>query len=170
MAVAADKIGTIEVLVNNAANDSRHRAEEFSLEDWNRNHAINLKPYFFTVQSVTEGMTRKGGGSIVNFSSISYMTGAAGLSAYVCANAAIAGLTRGLAREFGPSNIRVNAIAPGWVLTERQLEFRATPERLAAQKRKQCLKQHLEPDGHNWRLPLSGFFSQQDDYRPNYCD
>ncbi len=145
MEAAAQKIGPIEVLVNNAANDARHRMEEYSVEDWNGNHAVNLRPYFFSVQFAARGMKRIGGGSIINFSSISYMAGAAGLPAYVTANAAITGLTRGLARELGPARIRVNAIAPGWVLTKRQLNCWATPERLKAQLEKQCLKTHLAP-------------------------
>ena len=146
MKAAVKIIGAIEVLVNNAANDGRHRTDNLTVDDWNRNHAINLRPYFFSVQSVARGMKLNGGGSIINFSSISYMAGAAGLPAYVCANAAIAGLTRGLAREFGRAGIRVNAIAPGWVLTERQLKHWSTPERLEAQLQKQCLKRHLKPE------------------------
>ncbi|MDE0114902.1 MAG: SDR family NAD(P)-dependent oxidoreductase [Albidovulum sp.] len=146
MEAVASEFGTIEVLVNNAANDTRHKTEELSVQDWNRNHAINLRPYFFAAQSVAPSMKLNGGGSIINFSSISYMAGAAGLPAYVCANASITGLTRGLAREYGHERIRVNAIAPGWVLTERQMRFWATPERLDKQLQKQCLKQHLKPE------------------------
>ncbi len=143
---AASKNGEINVLVNNAANDTRHETEAFTVDDWDNNHAINLRPYFFAAQSVVGGMREQGGGSIVNFSSITYMMGAAEMPAYVCANAGIAGLTRALAREFGTDNIRVNAIAPGWVLTERQLRLWAKPDALAAFLDKQCLKEHLKPD------------------------
>ena len=142
---AADQNGAIDILVNNAANDTRHKTEEFTVEDWDDNHAINLRPYFFAAQSVVGGMREHGGGSIINLSSISYMMGAAGYPAYVCANAGITGLTRGLAREFGPENIRVNAIAPGWVLTERQQRLWATPDKLEVHLDKQCLKEHLKP-------------------------
>jgi NAD(P)-dependent dehydrogenase (short-subunit alcohol dehydrogenase family) len=82
---------------------------------------------------------------IVNFSSISYMMGNGGYAAYTSANAGITGLTRSLARDFGPEKIRVNALAPGWVLTDKQLEKWATPEKLAAHLDRQCLKEHLKP-------------------------
>lgn len=142
---AAEAHGPVTVLVNNAANDKRHATEEVSEEFWDWSQAINLKAYFFACQSVIGGMRAAGGGSIINFSSISYMMGGAGYPAYVAANSAINGMTRGLAREFGADKIRVNAIAPGWVLTERQLELWAEPEALAAHLERQCLKEHLVP-------------------------
>ena len=136
--------GPIEVLVNNAANDQRHSVEEVSEDFWDWSQAINLKAYFFACQAVVKGM-KQTGGAIVNFSSISYMMGNAGYPAYTTANAGITGMTRSLARELGPHNIRVNALAPGWVLTEKQLDQWATPEALSAHLERQCLKQHLEP-------------------------
>lgn len=90
-------------------------------------------------------MQALGGGAIVNFTSISYMMGNSGYPAYTTANSGINGMTRSLAREFGPDRIRVNAIAPGWVLTEKQIEKWATPEGLAAHLERQCLKDHLAP-------------------------
>lgn len=143
---AAQAHGPIGVLVSNAANDVRHATLETTVEDWDRNHAINLRPYFFAAKAVVPGMRRAGGGAIVNFSSISYMMGNAGYPAYVAANAGITGLTRALAREFGPDRIRVNALMPGWVLTEKQTRLWATPEDLAAHLDKQCLKEHLAPE------------------------
>ncbi len=137
--------GPITILVNNAANDQRHASEEVSEEFWDWSQAINLKAYFFACQAVIEGMRQAGGGSIINFSSISYMMGNAGYPAYVTANSGINGMTRALAREFGPDKIRVNALAPGWVLTEKQLDKWADPEALAAHMKKQCLKEHLAP-------------------------
>ena len=128
MAQAAEAHGAITVLVNNAANDARHPVEGYSVEEWDRAQAINLRPHFFTAQAAAPGMKAAGGGSIVNFSSISYMIGASGYLAYMSAKAAITGLTRGLARELGPDRIRVNALMPGMVLTERQLELWVTPE------------------------------------------
>ncbi|CUH35930.1 General stress protein 39 [Jannaschia seosinensis] len=86
------------------------------------------------------------GGHIVNFSSISYMMGNAGYAIYTAANGAITAMTRSLAREFGPDGIRVNALAPGWVLTQKQLDMWATPEDLAAHLDRQCLKDHLKPE------------------------
>lgn len=145
IARAAEAHGPITVLVNNAANDMRHPLTPFEVEDWDRMQAINLRPHFFTAQAVVPGMKAAGGGAIVNFSSISYMMGNGGYSAYVSAKAGITGLTRGLARELGPDNIRVNALMPGWVLTPKQLDKWATPEGLAAHMARQCLKEHLVP-------------------------
>ena len=140
---AAAAHGPITVLVNNAANDQRHALEGYTVEEWDRAQAINLRPHFFTAQAVAPGMRAAGGGSIINFSSISYMMGNGGYLAYVAAKAGITGLTRGLARELGPDNIRVNALMPGWVLTQRQLDLWATPEDLASHLARQCLKEHL---------------------------
>jgi NAD(P)-dependent dehydrogenase (short-subunit alcohol dehydrogenase family) len=107
---------------------------------------INFKAYFFTAQAVTDGMKAAGGGSIINFSSISYMMGNAGYPLYTAANSAINGLSRSLAREFGPDRIRVNALAPGWVLTQKQKDLWVTPEGLAAHLDRQCLKDTLAPE------------------------
>ena len=106
---------------------------------------MNLRSYFFACQSVIPGMQAAGGGSIINFSSISFMMADKGYAAYITANAGIVGLTRTLAREFGPDRIRVNAIAPGWVLTERQKDLWVTPEALAAHLA--ALAQQAEADG-----------------------
>lgn len=137
--------GPITVLVNNAANDTRHTLAETTVEDWDKCAAVNLRPHFFTAQVVAPGMAEAGGGAIINYSSISYMMGQAGYPGYMAAKAGITGLTRALARELGPQNIRVNALMPGWVLTERQLRLWATPEALAAHLERQCLKEHLHP-------------------------
>ncbi len=142
---AASENGPITVLVSNAANDVRHRTEDLSPDDWDGNQAINLRSYFFAAQAVVAGMKELGGGSIINFSSISYMMGLGEYPSYVAANAGINGLTRGLAREFGGFGIRVNSVMPGWVLTERQLRLWATPEALEAHLARQCLPEHLEP-------------------------
>lgn len=146
IAKSADQNGPITVLVNNAANDKRHTTEEVTEEFWDWSMAINLKAYFFACQAVVGGMRDAGGGSIINFSSISYMMGNAGYPAYTAANSGINGMTRSLAREFGPDRIRVNALAPGWVLTQRQLDMWADPASLAAHLDRQCLKDHLVPE------------------------
>lgn len=146
LVTAADAHGPITVLVNNAANDKRHTTAEVTEELWDWSMAINLKAYFFACQQVMPGMRSAGGGSIINFSSISYMMGNAGYPAYTSANSAINGLTRSLAREFGPDSIRVNALAPGWVLTQKQKDMWVTPEALAAHIERQCLKEELGPD------------------------
>ncbi len=145
VAQSAQAHGAVQVLVNNAANDQRHDTLEVTEEFWDWMQAINLKAYFFACQAVLPGMKAAGGGAIVNFSSTSYMMGNSGFPGYVAANAGITGMTRGLAREFGPDGIRVNALAPGWVLTEKQLEKWATPEALAAHLDRQCLKDHMKP-------------------------
>ena len=143
---AADAHGPITVLVNNAANDKRHSTQEVTEEFWDWMIAINLKAYFFACQAVLEQMKKAGHGSIINFSSISYMMGNAGYPIYTAANSGINGLTRSLAREFGPDRIRVNALAPGWVLTQKQKDLWVTEEGLRAHLERQCLKDTLEPD------------------------
>ncbi len=145
LAEAASAHGPVTVLVNNAANDKRHETLAVDEDFWDWSMAINLKAYFFGCQAVIEGMKAAGGGSIINMSSISYMMGNAGYPAYTTANGGITAMTRSLAREFGADKIRVNALAPGWVLTEKQLEMWASPEDLAAHMERMCLKDHLEP-------------------------
>jgi NAD(P)-dependent dehydrogenase (short-subunit alcohol dehydrogenase family) len=146
VAQASEAHGPVDVLVNNAANDDRHATLDVDQAYWDSMQAINLRAYFFAAQAVLPGMREKGSGRIVNFTSASYLMGQAGYPAYVTANAGITGLTRGLAREFGPDGIRVNALAPGWVLTEKQMEMWADKDKLAAHLDKQCLKEHLQPD------------------------
>lgn len=143
---SAQAHGDIDVLVNNAANDKRHSVAEVDTEFFDWMMAINLKAYFFACQAVAEGMKAKGGGSIINFSSISYMMGNAGYPLYTTANSGINGMTRSLAREFGPDKIRVNALAPGWVLTDKQKEMWVTPEALEAHLSRQCLNDTLSPE------------------------
>lgn len=145
MRAATDAHGPIDIQINNAANDDRHSVEDVTEEYWDWMQAINLKSYFFACQEAARQMRGNSGGVIVNFSSISYIMGGAGYAAYTTANAGITGMTRSLARELGPENIRVNALAPGWVLTEKQLDKWATPEALAAHLQNQCLKEHLAP-------------------------
>jgi galactose dehydrogenase len=140
---AAKAHGPVTRLVNNAANDKRIAVGDIDSDFWDWSMAINLKAYFFACQAVIAGMRAAGGGAIVNFSSISYMMGNAGYATYTTANAGITGMTRSLARELGPDKIRVNALMPGWVLTEKQLDKWATPEALAGHLEKQCLKEHL---------------------------
>jgi NAD(P)-dependent dehydrogenase (short-subunit alcohol dehydrogenase family) len=146
IAAAAAAHGPIRVLVNNAANDTRHTTAEMTPEGWDAAMAINLKCYFFAAQAVIPGMQAMGGGAIVNFSSISYMMGLGDYAAYTTANSGINGLTRSLAREFGGDRIRVNALAPGWVLTERQKRLWVTPEGLKAHVARQCLKDTMNPE------------------------
>lgn len=145
MTTTANHQGPITVLINNAANDARHSTEDVTEEFWDASQGINLKPYFFACQAVISGMRNSGGGAIVNMSSVSYMMGNVGYPSYTTANAGINGMTRSLAREFGPDKIRFNALAPGWVLTDKQKEKWVTPEALAAHIERQCLKDTLGP-------------------------
>ena len=146
IAQAAAAHGDIEVLVNNAAWDNRHTLDELTVEQWDYMQNVNLRHYFFAIQTVAPAMRRAGRGSIINYSSISYMMGNGGYTAYVAAKAAITGLTRGLARELGANGIRVNALMPGWVLTDRQRELWVTEEDLASHVDRQALKVEIPPE------------------------
>lgn len=146
IARAGELHGPVTVLVNNAADDRRHTTLETDEAFWDAAIAINLKAYFFAAQAVIPGMQQAGGGSIINFSSISYMIGNAEFPVYTAANSGINGMTRSLAREFGPDRIRVNALTPGWVMTEKQKRLWVTPDGLAAHVDRQCLKDTLAPE------------------------
>ncbi len=141
-----DQLGTIRVLVNNAANDDRHKFDQVTPEYWDERMNVNLRHHFFATQAVTPGMVRAGGGSIINMSSISWMIPSTGLPAYIAAKAGIVGLTRTMSRELGGSNIRVNSISPGAIMTERQRRLWMTPAYLAEIMRNQALKRELVPD------------------------
>ncbi|MBD1157043.1 SDR family oxidoreductase [Pelagibacterales bacterium SAG-MED20] len=137
--------GAIDILVNNAANDERHSIDEVTEEFWNERMNINLKHYFFTVQSVKKAMIKNKGGSIINIGSVSWMIGQGGMAAYTAAKSGVVGLTRSFARDLGEFNIRVNSVVPGWVMTERQVEKWLTPESESDMMKKQCLKHKLMP-------------------------
>jgi NAD(P)-dependent dehydrogenase (short-subunit alcohol dehydrogenase family) len=137
--------GPITVLVNNAARDDRHKLEEVTPTYWDERMAVNLRHAYFAIQSVAPGMRRAGGGSIVNFSSVSYLNLTPNLSVYQAAKAAMVGMTRGLARDLGVDKIRVNAVFPGWIMTERQIELWLTPDAEADLMKAQCLKEKLYP-------------------------
>jgi NAD(P)-dependent dehydrogenase (short-subunit alcohol dehydrogenase family) len=145
IAEAAAEYGPVTVLVNNAAHDQRHTVEEVTPAYWDQRMAINLKHQFFAAKAVAPMMREAGGGAIINMGSISWRLNLGGLPAYVTAKAAVEGLTRGLARDFGPDEIRVNCIAPGWILTPRQLELWLTPEAEEKLMKDQCLKRRLDP-------------------------
>jgi NAD(P)-dependent dehydrogenase (short-subunit alcohol dehydrogenase family) len=140
------EFGDIGVLVNNAARDDRHSIESVTVEYWDERIAVNLRHQFFASQAVADQMKRLGGGSIINFGSISWMTATGGMPAYTTSKAAIHGLTRGLARDLGPFNIRANTISPGWVMTERQKKLWLTAEGDAQMDALQCLRGRLQPE------------------------
>jgi NAD(P)-dependent dehydrogenase (short-subunit alcohol dehydrogenase family) len=140
------KLGPVDVLVNNAAHDQRHPTLEVTPEYWDDRIAVNLKHQFFAAQAVLPDMIVKKNGSIINFGSTSWMIGQGGMAAYTAAKSAVLGLTRSLARDFGPYNIRVNAIAPGWIMTQRQIDLWLTPDSEKELLNRQCLKRKLVPD------------------------
>lgn len=142
---ASERHGPVTVLVNNAGWDDRHQYDVVDEEYWENNLAINLRPQFFMIQAVAPGMKAAGGGAIVNFTSTSYMLNIGEMPAYTSAKAGIVGLTKGMAGKLGPDNIRVNAIAPGWVMTERQKKLWVTEEGLAAMVARQCIKEPIQP-------------------------
>jgi NAD(P)-dependent dehydrogenase (short-subunit alcohol dehydrogenase family) len=145
LAEVAAKQGAITVLVNNAAHDERHKLEDVTPEFWDDRIAVNLRHAFFAIQAVVPGMRKAGGGSIVNFSSISYHTMTANLAVYQAAKAATIGMTRGLARDLGVDRIRLNSITPGWIMTQRQIDKWLTPEAEADLMKAQVLKEKVYP-------------------------
>jgi NAD(P)-dependent dehydrogenase (short-subunit alcohol dehydrogenase family) len=140
------RFGPIRVLINNAAHDERHAIETVTPEYWDDRFAVNLRHQFFAAQAVSPDMAAAGGGSIINLGSVSWLIGQGGMPAYLAAKAAVAGLTRALARDLGPMNIRVNCIVPGWIMTERQVRLWLTPEGEQELLRRQCLKRKLVPE------------------------
>ena len=139
-----ESVGPIGVLVNNAANDQRHKVDEVTVASWDQTQNVNLRHQFFAAQAVRGQMIELGGGSIVNMSSIAWRFGAGEMPVYATAKAAVVGLTRALARAFGPDNIRVNAIEPGAVMTERQRElWYQTEASVAAMIERQLIRRVL---------------------------
>ena len=139
------KIGLFDVLVNNAAHDDRHNWQDVTEAYWDERFATNLRHQFFTIQSVASDMIQKGGGSIVNIGSNSWMEAVGNFPAYATAKSAVHGLSRTLARDLGKHRIRVNTVVPGWIMTDRQKELWVTPEGLENQYKRQCLPDLIEP-------------------------
>ncbi len=139
IADAAHRLGPITVLVNNAANDLRHTPEKVTPEFFDQTVAVNLRHQFFAAQAVAPGMAAAGGGSIINLGSVSWMNKNPDLSVYETCKAAVQGLTRSLARDFGKRGIRVNTLVPGWVMTEKQLRLWVKPESAGEIDAAQCL-------------------------------
>ncbi len=146
IATVEERLGAIRVLVNNAANDDRHKFADVTPEYWDQRMAVNLRHHFFAIQAVAPRMAEAGGGSIVNMSSISWMIPSTGLPVYIAAKAAIVGLTRTMAHELGASNIRVNCVLPGAIMTERQRRLWYTAEYIKEIFAAQALKRTLVPD------------------------
>ena len=145
VARAGKENGDITVLVNNAANDQRHKWNEVTPELWNDRLATNLSHVFFAMQAVAPQMERAGGGSIVNFGSIAWKLAMGDMAGYVASKAGIHALTRSMARDLGPKRIRVNTVLPGWIMTERQKTMWLTPEADKMREAAQCLKDRIQP-------------------------
>jgi len=140
------KKGPIHCLINSAANDDRHTTEQVDEQYWENRMSINLKHYFFAAQAVIKGMKKIKSGSIVNLSSVSWMLGEGDKVVYETAKAAVVGLTRSFAQEFGKYNIRTNSVIPGSIATERQIKHWLTPKYKKLILDSQALKRQLKPE------------------------
>jgi NAD(P)-dependent dehydrogenase (short-subunit alcohol dehydrogenase family) len=142
----ADNRSSLSVLINNAANDMRHSPDETSPEQWRECMAINLDAAFFAARACAPLMAGHGGGSIINFSSINALLGPSNMPGYVTAKAGLIGMTKALAKDYGERLVRVNAILPGWVVTERQLQTWLTPEEESSWMEQVALPKRLLPE------------------------
>ena len=155
------RLGPMSVLVNNAANDERHDSGAVTPDTWDRAQNLNLRHQFFAAQAAIPQMRTLGHGSIINFSSIAWMFGGPRMVAYATAKAAVIGLTNSLARENGQYNIRVNALAPGAVVTERQRRLWLSEVDIAAMAERQCIHTSLYAD----EIARAALFLAADDSR-----
>jgi NAD(P)-dependent dehydrogenase (short-subunit alcohol dehydrogenase family) len=137
--------GPITILVNNAARDDRHSIDEVTPDYWDERMATNLRHQFFAAQALKDEMIAAGGGSMINFTSISFRMATGGMPVYLTAKAAVIGLTRALARDLGPHHIRVNSVMPGWIMTQRQIDLWLDADGERQLFENQCLKEKLYP-------------------------
>jgi NAD(P)-dependent dehydrogenase (short-subunit alcohol dehydrogenase family) len=156
-----DDIGPVGVLINNAASDTRHDFRSLTVDAWNERIDVNLRHSFFAIQAVYAHMKAQGGGSIVNFGSMSWYECQGNMTGYTTSKAGLEGMTRGLARDLGRDNIRINTIVPGWVMTERQLRDWVDESTAEDIDRSQCLKTRLMPDD----ISAMALFLASDDSR-----
>jgi len=156
---AAKAIGDFHVLINNVANDDRHKLMDVTPDYYDARIAVNQRPAFFAIQAVVPGMKKMGGGSIINFGSNSYGAKGRDFPVYTTAKSSVIGLTRGLAAELGESRIRINVITPGWIMTERQIQKWLTPEGEIEIKRNQVLPDKVRPEDV---APMALFLASDD--------
>jgi NAD(P)-dependent dehydrogenase (short-subunit alcohol dehydrogenase family) len=155
------ELGPVSVLVNNAADDTRHDFTGVTPEYWDGRIAVNLRHFFFAIQAVYPQMKQLGGGSIINFGSMSWYDLQGGMTGYTTSKAGIEGMTRGLARDLGADRIRINTLVPGWVMTEKQLKYWVDGSTQAEIERSQCLKDRLLPED----IAAMALFLASDDSR-----
>ena len=151
--------GPINILINNAANDTRHKIDDVTVEYWDERINVNLRHFFFTVQAVKKSMIENNGGVIINMGSTSWMVGQGGMAAYTAAKSGVVGMTRSFARDLGEFNIRVNSVVPGWVMTQRQIDLWLNDESEKELMKRQCLKEKLMP--HELAQAVLFFSSEQ---------
>jgi len=153
--------GPFSVLVNNAANDARHALADTGIADFERSMAVNLRHQYFAIQALVPDMRALGGGSIICLGSTGWMIKNSGYPLYAVAKSAVHGLVNGLARELGQDRIRINALVPGWVITEKQQRLWLDAEGEAQLRRAQCLPGYLRADD----LARAALFLAADDSR-----
>lgn len=154
-------LGFVSVLINNAADDTRHDFTKVTPEYWDERIAVNLRHAFFAIQAVYPHMKHLGGGSIINFGSMSWYECQGGMTGYTTSKGGIEGMTRGLARDLGADRIRINTLVPGWVMTEKQLKHRVDASTQAQIESSQCLKDRLLPQD----IAAMALFLASDDSR-----
>ncbi|MGA8941083.1 MAG: SDR family NAD(P)-dependent oxidoreductase [Acidobacteriaceae bacterium] len=140
------RYGRVDVLVNNAGNDTRHSVESVSSASWDAGMAVNLKHQFFMAQAVAPSMRAARRGAIINMGSIAWVIPSNNVPVYVTAKSAIVGMTKALAHEFGADEVRVNCVMPGAIMTERQKQLWFTAEYQKEILAHQSLKRMIQPD------------------------
>ncbi|WP_233840853.1 SDR family oxidoreductase [Dyella sp. 2HG41-7] len=161
IAAASQRVGTFGVLINNAANDRRHRLQDTTPEEFEQSIGVNLRHQYFATQAVVSGMRELGGGSVICLGSTGWMIKNAGYPMYAMAKSAIRGLVNGLARELGKDRIRINGLVPGWVITEKQRELWLDEAGEEEIRRKQCMPGYLGGDD----IARAALFLASDDSR-----
>lgn len=153
--------GPIDIMVTNAANDMRHSWSSVTPESWQKTLAINLDHQFFCAQAAARSMTARGGGVIVMLGSVTARRGWPAMAGYLVAKGGIEAMVRGLARELGPSGIRVVGVVPGAIDTERQRRLWQTPDRIPQILETQAIRQRLD----GWDVAQMVLFLASDNAR-----